>query len=178
METILSKEQMNLMQEMSKVTLQISEAKNTLSKLKEEEFEYLNEREAKALKRLDALYKKSDKILSGIKENNTEVSEFIVKIRSYLDFVEDVQGKLSDSVQKFNDRNELWEENIKIKENELARQVKLIEIDKKHIQQEKEQLESIQKRIDEDKKLIESRQKTLSESYKVEKELWNKLKQN
>ena len=80
-------------------------------------------------------------------------------------------------LEVFTKRNELWEENVKKINQELANQRHAIIQDTKGIEEREKRIDAEKESIEKQRKYIESQQATLLSSYEVEKDLWNKIHQ-
>lgn len=168
---------MESVQALSNTNLTISEAKNTLFKLQETETEYLVSREEKAMDRIKNLLENSKELLDETTANHAKVKEYTDTVDSFAQFLKESHEKFSRMLEIFNERNELWDKNIKNQEQEIAKQRKLVELDTKKNEENEKRLKDYKKELEREKEYIESRQATLSASYEVEKKLWNKISQ-
>lgn len=175
MEKILEKENMESAKALAQANVKISEAKNILFKLQEEETEYLEQREVKALGKIQKALDDSKDLVKQIKENNKEVHEFCSIISEYAMSLSEAHDKFQNMIELFHTKNELWDKNIKKQQSDLAGIRKIVEKDKEDIENQKQDIKKREKRLSEQLELIESRQKTLAASYKAEKDLWNKI---
>lgn len=175
METTLSKENMDAMKALAKANMDISDAKNILFKLQEDETIYLEVREKKALDKIQKAISDSAALISEIKNNNESVHEFCMTITEHSQFLNESYRKFQDLIEIFKKRNDLWDDNVRLQQKEIAMMRKSVENDQKELDEQKDELKVIKKRLSEEKSLIESRQQALQNSYKVEKELWDKL---
>lgn len=174
-QTILDKENMDAARTLAKCNMQISEAQNILFKLQETETEYLEGREKKALAKIQQALDDSSELLQQIKQNNAEVHEFCNTVTSYAEFLSEAHAKFQAMLDAFNQRNELWDKNVKLQQKEFADIKRTIKRDQEDVDAQRKDIISKEKRLSEEKMLIESRQKALQDSYKVEKVLWEKL---
>lgn len=170
-----TKEHMDSLKELADTNVKISEAKNLLFKLQEEETDYLIAREKKAMDKINNVLLESKELLEQTHSNYNEVHQFCQTVSGYVDSMTLLYQRFQDMNQVFHSKNEIWEENLKIINQELADQRHEIQRDKKQIEEREkaiaEQKESIKRELE----LIESRRQALEISYKEEKELWNKL---
>lgn len=174
-EQILEKEKMDSIKALSDVNIKISEARNVLFKLQEEETEYLVKREEKVLGKINKVFEESRDLLYETHKNYEEVHEFCQTISNYSDFVSESYKKLQNLLELFKNKNKLWEENVNKINIELAHQRKLIENDTKAIKERENRMDEESKGLKAQREHIESQQVTLSISYNLEKELFEKI---
>lgn len=175
MEHILDKEKMESMKVLAETSMKISEAKGVLFKLQETETEYLVSREKKAVARIQQVLNDSQEILDKALNNHAQVKEYTDSIMSGVEFLNETYKKFQGMLANFNERNELWEKNIKQKEEQIAHQRKLVETDEKNIEKAYKDIEEKKREFKKAQEVIESRQQALIQSYKIEKDLWDKL---
>lgn len=172
---ILSQEKMKIVKELADTNIKISEAKNILFKLQENETEYLEGREKKALHKIQEVLTNSAELLDQTQKNYESVHEFCKTISDYSDFLQDTHGKLQSLIELFNKRNELWEENIRKQDEESARQKNIIKQDTKSIEEREKRINVAREDIKKEREHIQSQQATLLVSFQAEKDLWNKI---
>lgn len=172
----LSHETMKSMEALAQTNIKISEAKNLLTKLQEEETEYLIEREKKALSKIEKAYEESRDLIKQTDDNYEKIKELHNTVAQVCNFITESYEKLGGLRETFNKRSDLWEREYQRQCTELGIIKKDIETQQKRIKKDEEGIEEKRKGIEEQKALIESRQQQLSQAYEKEKELWNKLK--
>ena len=177
MEHILAKQQMDAAKALADTSVKISDMKNILFKLQEEETLYLIEREQKALAKINHAVEQSNDLIEQIRSNHSEVHQFCGKINEYVQFLQEAHGKYQELLETFKARNELWEENVKRQDQEFSEIKRIIKEDQINLDNQKKDIQEKFKKLDEQKALIKSRQDVLDASYKVEKKLWDKLNQ-
>lgn len=174
-ENIVTKEQMEALKVLADTNLKISEAKNLLFKLQENETVYLQERELKAVEKIQKALNESKKLIEETKYNHEEVSKLLESVTSFTDILENISLSLEKSFSHFDEMSLAWTKKIdsQMKElsdvkKEIKEQERIIERDKKELQNKETRLKTLQQHI-------ESRQTTLEHSYKIEKNLFDKL---
>lgn len=167
---------MNSVKALADTNLKISEAKNLLFKLQEDETEYLINREKKALDKISKVFVESKDLLDKTHQNYEEIHQFCKTVSEYADFLAENHSKFQDMLATFHKRNELWEENVKKINQELADQRHAIKQDTEAITEREKRISEAKENIKKEKELIESRQQALLASYRQEKDLWDKLK--
>ncbi len=171
----LEQTKMQIMSELANTNLKISEAKNVIFKLQEEETEYLIEREKKALGKIQNVLQESRNLIEETHQNYAQVEEFCQTLVGFSDFLNESHDKMSLMLETFKKKNELWDENVKIQYEEIARQRKIVEQDTKAIESREQRIEEARLNLVKEREQIESRQQALLISYKIEKELFDKL---
>lgn len=174
-EQILEKENMNSIKALSDVNIKISDAKNLLFKLQEEETEYLVKREEKALEKINKVLNESKDLLDKTHQNYEEIHQFCQVVSGYADFLEEAHEKFKRLLELFNKRNEVWDENAKQQYAEIARQKKILEQDAEAIGTREIKITEAKKEIIREREHLASQQSSLLTAFKVEKDLWNKL---
>lgn len=174
MEIELEQKKMESIRELANVSMKISEAKNLLFKLQEEETDYLVSREKKALEKVNKILEDSRDLLDKTHQNYEEIHKFCQTITEYADFLSETYEKLQGLIQIFNKKNEIWEENAKRQNIELSTQRKLIENDAKTVEERKKRMDEERESIKKEREHLESQQVALAGVYKLEKDLWEK----
>lgn len=173
--TELEKSKMDSMKELADTNIKISEAKNLLFKLQEDETQYLVVREKKALEKIQKALDDSKELLDKTHKNYEKIHEFCQSVSSYADFLSETHKKFQEMLEVFKSRNQIWDGNAKQHYEELARQRKIVEQDTQAIEQREKQIKEAQEGLEKDRKRIESLQATLLTSYQAEKDLWEKI---
>lgn len=174
----LEREKMEVVREISATNLKISEAKNLLFKLQEEETEYLEKREQKALEKVQKVLAESRDLLEVTTGNYDLIHEFCKTLSGYADFLEEAHEKFGKMLEHFDERNAEWDKNAKLQHGEIARQRKIVEGDKKALEEREKRMDEKAESLKAQREHIESQQKSLAAAFKVEKDLWEKLKKN
>ncbi len=175
MENVLDKQNMEAVKELTNTSMKISEAKNLLFKLQEEETEYLVLREDKALAKIQKVLENSQDLIDKTHKNYESVHEFCKTVADYAEFLEKAHEKFQDLLTMFEKRNEIWNENIRLQDEELSRQKSIIKKDTDSIKVREKRIEESTRELKKEREHIESQQATLLVSYQAEKELWNKI---
>lgn len=166
---------MESMKVLADTSMKISEAKGVIFKLQETETEYLVEREEKAMTRINKLFSDSKDLLDKTKNNHEEIRKYAATVSEFHEFLNKTFDTFQSLLSNFNERNDLWERNIRKKEEEMASMKEEIKAEQKLIEIDKKDIEEKRKSIKQAQEQIESRQTTLLQSYNSEKELWNKI---
>lgn len=174
-ETTVSKQNMDSLKALSDVNLKISEAKNLLFKLQEDETEYLELREKKALDKIKGALIESSNIVKETEENHDKVHDFCKKVSEYADFLFTAHERFRGMIEVFNKKNELWDEIVRKQDEDIAHQRNLIKQDVKSIEEREGRMVEAVARLKADREHLESQQVTLAASFQLEKDLWNKI---
>lgn len=155
-EQVLEKEKMDSIKALSDVHIRISDAKNILFKLQEDETEYLVKREEKALTRIKKVIEDSQDLLDKAHQNYDEIHLFLQTITSYADFLQESHTKFQGLLTDFEERNTLWEEQVKRTEEGFAKQRQFIKQDAEEIEARRDAVEKATKQITNEKRKLES----------------------
>lgn len=145
----------------------VSKAKNDLFAIQRDETTYLEEREKKAIARIQAVLDDSKDILDQAHGNYSAVKELCRDISELCSFLSEASGKFSDLLKVFEERNEAWDRDVEQTRAELAeisRKQALLateqENEKKNIARDKAKILS-------DLKVIDSRQQQIKVALEV-----------
>lgn len=175
MEHEISQQNMQAINELAKTNMLISEAKNSLFKLKENEKQYIEEREKIAVESVNEVLNNSKKLLDETLKNTKEMQEFHESVRQFAETLGHIQDRLEEDVKDFTKRTIEWEKSIKSQQDEIAESKKHLKIERNELENDKKTLKSKETSLKNLEKHLQSRQQSLEASYKVEKSLWNKL---
>ncbi len=141
-ETEISKEHMDSLKALADTNVKIGIAKGALQKLEETETSYLEERENKAVLRIQKIFSDSKELIDGIKANYTEVKTLLNTASSFADFLVKAHEAFSGLVDRFNEKSIVWEAKVAEQEDEFAKIRQEIKNDKVRIANDKEALNS------------------------------------
>lgn len=144
----LTKENMDATKELAATNMKISEAKNIIFKLQEDETKYLEEREKKALERIDKVLDDSRELLDLAKGNYNEVHEFCKTITTFANFLSEAHTKFGGILESFKERNDEWNKEIDRQNAELAETRKNILIERSLLENEKKNIEKARQEIE------------------------------
>lgn len=152
---------MDSIKALADMTIQISEARNTLIELQNTETEYIEEREEKTIEQIQAIFDKSNDLIDKIHNNNEEVKTLYSVVSGYKDFLDEGQGKFTKLLEEFNERSSLWSKFVEEKYEEFGKleqktkqDKKQIEADRKDIEIKKEEIRKAQIKIEDDRQII------------------------
>lgn len=175
---LVTTEQINSLKILADTNLKISDAKNTLQKLQEEEKEYLQKREAEVHLMITKVLEDSKDLLEKTKHNYKEVKNFHNVTLSFSEFLKEMYEKYRVFVEDFDKRSELWNEIYNKEIEEIGELKKDIARDNEEIKRKNKTLEEDQEKLKKDRRHVESQQQTLEISYKELKKLWTLQKKN
>jgi len=145
----IEKEKFNAIKELADTNMKISEAKNSLSKLKDIEVSYIEEREKKTINKIDNILKDSQDVLDKVKENYSSAHDLHNSAIVMSSSVEELTEKLIKLVDLFNENSTNWDKEVESKEKELL--------------SIKNQLKTYKTKIDNDRLALLSKEKTIKQ---------------
>lgn len=160
---------------LAKVNLAISEAKGSLINLQEIETEYLEEREKKAVARIQKVLDNSGELLKEIGNNYTAIEEFAKNVSGFAKILTELYDKFCDLNESFQKKSKAFDERTKAQEIVFEGQKRQIKSDQVRIANDNKGLLAREEKVKADIRHIESQQAALETGYRLEKELWNKL---
>lgn len=148
-EHILSKENMDSLKAIADANLKVSEARNVLFKLEEEETTYLVGREKKAMERIQKVIDESVLLVQEARENYREIVEIGNATSDLTRSITSLVELFKNATADFEERNLEWEKQIGLQQdeivevrNQLKAQRSEIDNDKKSIQKEQINIEN------------------------------------
>lgn len=147
-------EQMNALKVLADTNLKISEAKNALFKMREDETTYLVAREKKALDRIQRVLDESEALIKQTKTNYSELNDLFKSASQLSDFIIEAQGNFKKMLADFDERSVVWEAKVAEKEEEIAEARKKLQIDTVTIANEKKNIAKANAKIVEDNRKI------------------------
>lgn len=171
MEHTVSKENMESLKALSDINLKVSEAKNLLFKLQEDETAYLVTREEKAMDRIQKVVEESHSLVQEADKNHAQIKALIVEVSAFVEHLLQIQENFQGLLAEFEERNIDWERDIGKQQDDIAeirKGLKLekvqIENDLKNINVARKKLAEDQKKLDSDRGLIDRTIKRLKEN--------------
>ena len=156
---------MEALKKLAETNLLISDAKNALFKLRDEETAYLSEREKKTLDRIQKMFDESEELLNQTKGNYSELSALLNNISDLSRFIVEMQGNFGKMIADFDERDVLWQQKVALKEKSLTELARKIQIDQAVIASEKKNILADRKNI------AEQNQKINDKWAEIEREL-------
>lgn len=161
---ILDKKQMDTMKMLADTNLKISEARGKIFQLEKDEESYLQSREKKALERIQKLFDDSSDLLKSAQGNYDSIQALCKQVMEFCDFLIDAQQKFQSLVDIFMERNKLWEEKMRKMSLEFEETKKLIDSDKRNIEERSQRLDDREKEVNSKIIWIRDREDTLTRS--------------
>ena len=145
---------MEALEKLAATNLLISNAKNALFKLKEDEARYLSEREQKTLDKIQKVFEDSETILNNAKKNYAELGELLNTASVLAKFIVEGQENFSKLLSYFDERDTLWQEKVAKKEKELSLLLKRIKAEETVLENERKNIQKAQIALTEQEKKI------------------------
>lgn len=166
MEHTITSEQMESMKALADLNMKLSEGKNSLYRLQEQESEYLEEREEKAMRRIQEVVDASRGMVREANENYSRIMELSRETAAFIDEVNKVQALFQETLRDFNERNQLWEKEMERQQNQIDEAKRLIMIDRNLVENERKSIERARISLAEDRKRVESDRGTVDRAIK------------
>ena len=166
MDNIVTKEQMDSLKALSEINLKISEAKNTLFALQEDETEYLVARERKAMDRIQKVVDESTELVKEADQNHAQIKQLFVEVSAFAEKLIKTQQDFRGLITEFEERNVDWERDIGRQQDELAEIRKQQKVMSIQIENERKSLEQAKKKLADDQRKLASDQGTLERAIK------------
>ena len=162
METqVINKEKMEALESLGKTNVLIGEAKGILTKLKEEETEYLSTREKKALEQVNKIILESESILKKAFSNYEEIKVFGSDVAEVAAFLSEAYKDFQDLQESFNQYNKEWQKSIDATEARIKVLQDTLKVDQDQLANDRKWVRKEEKKIGEDKRKIRSDRETL-----------------
>ena len=161
MEHILEKEKMDSMKALADTNIKISEAKESLMKIKSLETSYLSEREKKAFELIEKIVKDSGGILKEAKGNYEQVIALYNTVSEFSAFLKEAYNNFKQLLESFDKQNTLWTTDLKAKEEHLNQLAQEIKTDKVRIKNDQDSLNRAQIALTNDRRKIDLDRQTL-----------------
>lgn len=168
---VITTEQMESMEALSKVNLEISEARNVLFKLQEEETAYLVARERKVMDRIQKTVDESHQLVKEADKNHGQIKLFAGEISNFAQNLLRIQKDFHETLEEFENRNIEWEKDIGRQQDGIANIRKSLKVESVQIENDKKSLKQGQKRLENDQKKLNSDRGTVERAI-------NRLKEN
>lgn len=163
----LDQQTMTALEILADANVKIGTAKGSLLALQAEETVYLDEREKKALIRIQAVLDDSEDIVKKIEGNYAEIKQFHTDVTTFVEFLVEIQEKVHTTITTFNKKADVWEEQTKREENRLSLLRRDVETQQKQLDIDKKERMAMMKKIKDEKQLIASRQQQIAEALKI-----------
>lgn len=152
----LSNQKMEAVRELANVSMQISDGKNTLAKLKLEAEAFLEERKSQEKKAILDIWEESKELVSSIDKNFKSLIGFSNEVKAEVGFIQEMQSNVSELIKEFNETSKEFTEWVKKEDEKMASKLKDIENLEKERNEELRKIKEEWKEIEKAKKQIES----------------------
>ncbi len=170
----LEQEHFKQLEQLSKISEEISSAKVTLIEAKKNVEEFYKKREIEANEKLKDFLAKSKDLIEEINANYEKVQKFYAEIHQSNQFISEFNENIKDLIAKLSKDTEEFDKFISENTERLTSWQKELEIKEKEHETKQKTLQSQQELIKKELKLLASREKTLQASYKALEKQWKK----
>ncbi len=157
-ENTVSQKHMEALQALAKATMDISEANNTLRKIREEETEYLVSREKKALVRIQEVLDISHNLVEETNKNYESIQELAKTITEGAELLASATDSFFSLIETKDNKFKEWENAVKNQEetvvslrNGLKVEATAIESAKSQVQKDKDELLKERRKLDDER---------------------------
>lgn len=159
--SIISAEQMESMQALADISVKISEAKNLLFELQEQETEYLKNREKKAGDRIQQIVDESREMVKEADNNHSKIKVLSSGLSGFVGNLVKAQEDLHSLFEDFEERNVEWEKDIGRQQDDIAEIRKQQKIREVELINTEKSLSLARKKLGDDQKKLNSDRGTL-----------------
>lgn len=157
----ISQEKMKAMQVLAETNVKIGEARGILTNLKAEEALFLDEREQKALARVQTILDESEETLKKAFSNYEEIKKFASTASDFANFLLEAYNDFQELKKTHDEYTQEWEKKVESTETHLSEIKEQIKVDQEQIASDKESINKAWKAIGEEKRKIRSDRATL-----------------
>jgi hypothetical protein len=170
MDNTITKQEMESLKALSDINLKVSEAKNLLFKLQEDETAYLVTREQKAMDRIQKVVEESQCLVLEADQNHAQIKALIVEVSAFVEHLLRIQANFQGLLAEFEERNVQWERDIGKQQDDIVEIRKAIKIETNQVENDRKNVELARKKLTEDQKKLDSDRGTLERAIKRLKE--------
>ena len=152
---------MEALKSLASTNLEVSKAKELLFKFRQEQGEYVKEREEKVLARIQEIIQESSVALNEALENYESIQSLSRESSQFAIFLSELFTEFTELRETFDEMTAQWDETVTITENQLAEVKKQIKIDQVQIKNdqiaiatEKDALQKERRKIQDDRETI------------------------
>lgn len=150
----IDSQKMEALKALSNLNLQLSEARELLFKLEEEETTYLIAREKKAMERIQKVVDDSRSMLNEADQNYEQIKTLAVEIAQFIEGLSQIKGDFQKLIAEFEQRNEEWERQIGKQQDDIFETRKALKIQATALANERKNIEQARNKLaDEQRKL-------------------------
>lgn len=169
-EHTVDKQTMDALKALSDINLKVSEARNILVQLQENETEYLVSREKKAVDRIQTTLDSSKELVEQINKNYDTIADFARSISEGAVFLSDAQKAFRALTEAFTEKQCEWERDIKNQEETITALRNSLKVDAIRLDGDKKTVESANKKLQDDTRKLEDERGTIERTIKRLKE--------
>lgn len=154
----VTKQHMEALNALAQTNLDISAAKEILSKMQEEETEYLISREKKAIDRLKKVMQDSKDLVDETNKNYEFITNFVRTVHDSTTFLAEALAVFTSVTQLFHNKQEAWEIDCKEQEetiNNIRNGIKIsqekLENDQKALAMRMQEMENIRRKLEDER---------------------------
>ncbi len=160
-EQIVTKQHMEALKGLADTNLKISEARNLLNALQEQETEYLVSREKKAIVRLQGVLELSHNLVEETNKNYEIINDFSKSIMDGAKFLENANDSFRKLIEEKDKHYENWERDIKNQEETIIALRNGLKVELSTVQSEKNQIETVKLNLEKEKLKLDDERGTL-----------------
>lgn len=164
---------MDSVKALADMTIKISEARNTLTRLEATKMDYVKLREKKAQEQIQKIFDDSVGLTDKIRNNNEEIHTLYRTVSSYKAFLDEGLEAFKGLLEEFEERNKAWaattERQVKDFgeiEQQIKRDRKAISDSKKEIEESQEEIRRAKIKIADDREMIKRSMERLTNNQK------------
>ncbi len=154
-EITVTKEHMGVLKALADVNLKVSEARNLLTKLQEEETEYLVSREKKALERVTNVLQQSHSLVEETNKNYETIEQFSKDVGEGAGLLQKAVEAFKGLTQSKDEHYKLWEGDIKNQEETIVSLRNGLKVDLSTVESARKQLEGDKVKLAQDRKTLD-----------------------
>lgn len=157
----VTKQHMEALKGLASVNIQISEARNALFALQEQETEYLVSREKKAMARIKAVLDQSHELVEETNKNYEVIEDFGRSVTEGVEFLCETRQALEKLTEAKEKHYERWQNDLKEQEQEIQRLRNNLKIELSTVESAKQQLEVAKINLRKEKRKLDDERGTL-----------------
>lgn len=162
---IITKEKMQIVQEIAQINVLISQGKAELLALEGEKKEFFEKRDKELLDRIKGVLSDSKQLLDDTKSNYKEVHEFYELLKSFSEYISTSHKDFSEMVIDFNRNHVEYKKQIDNEREELSRLQKDVLSDKISIESDRKFILVKKKELENESRLIADQRGTLKRAW-------------
>lgn len=169
-EITVTKGHMDALKALAEVNLKVSEARNHLTKLQEEETEYLVSREKKAVERIQNVLILSHSLVEETNKNYEIIEQFGKDVGEGADLLSKAVDAFQSLTESKDEHYKLWEKDIKGQEDTIVALRNGLKVDLSTIESARKQVEGAKVKLAQDRKTLDDDRAEVNRAIKRLKE--------